>query len=104
MGRVGAAGGMLADTVLGDTVLAGPVLAGPVLAGTVLAESGSVQPVHTANVAPPGEIVTAGHDVVVPSPHGTNWLVLIVSVVAGWAGVSVPESTIDCTRVWSCVI
>lgn len=100
MRRVGTADGIPAGPVLAGPVLAGTVPAGPVLADVVLAESGSVQPVHTANVAPPGEIVTAGHDVVVPSPHCTNWLVLIVSVVAGCAGVSVPESAGETLTTW----
>jgi hypothetical protein len=46
-------------------------------------------------VAPPGEIVIAGHGVVVPRPHCTNWLALTVSVMAGSAGVSVPASAGD---------
>jgi hypothetical protein len=94
MRRVGVAG-----TVAG-TLLAGTVPPGKVAAVVALAGSGSVQPVQTANVAPPGEIVTAGHDVAVPSPHCTNWLVLIVSVVTGWAGVSVPESAGETLTTW----
>jgi hypothetical protein len=43
-------------------------------------------------VAPPGEIVTAGHGVPVPGPHRTNWLTLTVSVATGSARVSVPAA------------
>jgi hypothetical protein len=102
MRRVGTAGGMPAGPVVAGPVVADPVVAvaGTVLADAVFAECGSVQPVHTANVAPPGEIVRAGHGVVVPSPHGTNWLVLMISVVAGCAGVSVPESAGETLTTW----
>ncbi|HET6187178.1 MAG TPA: hypothetical protein VFE59_09265, partial [Trebonia sp.] len=48
---------------------------------------GSVQPVQTANVAPRGQMVIAGHGVLVPGPHRTNWLTLTLSVMAGSAGV-----------------
>jgi len=61
----------------------------------------SVQPVQTANVAPPGEIVIAGHGVVVPRPHCTKPLTLTVSVTAGSAGVSVPVSAGDTLTTWS---
>jgi hypothetical protein len=57
--------------------------------------NGRVQPVQTANVAPPGEIVIAGHAVAVPSPQRTNWLTLTLSVMAGLAGVSVPAAAGD---------
>jgi hypothetical protein len=63
--------------------------------------NGRVQPVQTAKVAAPGEIVTVGHWVVVPSPHRTNWLTLIVSVVAGSAAVSAPECAGDTLTTWS---
>jgi hypothetical protein len=43
--------------------------------------------------------VTAGHGVVVPSPHRTNRLTLTVSVMAGSAGVSVPAW--DTLTTWS---
>jgi hypothetical protein len=62
--------------------------------------NGSVQPVQTANVAPPGEIVIAGHGVAVPSPHRTNLLTLTVRVTAGSAGVSVPASAGDTLTAW----
>jgi hypothetical protein len=54
--------------------------------------NGRIQPVQTANVVPPGVTVTVGHRVVVPSPHRTNWLIVIRSVVVGAAGVSVPAA------------
>jgi len=62
--------------------------------------NGSVQPVQTANVAPPGEIVIAGQGVAVPSPHRTNLLTLTVRVTAGSAGVSVPASAGDTLTAW----
>jgi hypothetical protein len=36
--------------------------------------------------------VTAGHGVLVPGPHRTNWLTRTVSVATGSAGVSVPAA------------
>jgi hypothetical protein len=36
--------------------------------------------------------VTVGHRVATPGPHRTNWLVVIVSVAAGSAAVSVPAA------------
>src|ERR1700722_17485533 len=96
MRRVGAAGGVPADVR--------PPGAGPPGAadGRRLPRgNGSVQPVQTANVAPRGEIVIAGHGVMVPSPHRTNWLTLTVSVMAGSAGVSVPASAGDTLTTWS---
>ena len=63
--------------------------------------NGRVQPVQTANVVPPGESVTVGHRVVVPSPHRTNWLIVIRSVVIGAAGVSVPAAAGKTLTRWS---
>jgi hypothetical protein len=62
--------------------------------------NGSVQPVQTANVAPPGEIVIAGQGAAVPSPHRTNLLTLTVRVTDGSAGVSVPASAGDTLTAW----
>ena len=58
---------------------------------------GRAQPVQTVKVAPPGEIVTTGHGVLVPGPHRTNWLTLTVSVATGSARVSVPASGVTVT-------
>jgi len=54
--------------------------------------NGSVQPVQTANVAPRGQMMIAGHGMLVPGPHRTNWLTVTVSVATGSARVSVPAS------------
>ena len=95
MRRVGAAGGVPPDVP--------PPGAGPTGAadgGRLPSGNGSVQPVQTANVAPPGEIVIAGQGVPVPRPHRTNLLTLTVRVTAGSAGVSVPASAGDTLTAW----
>jgi hypothetical protein len=91
------------DVPLPDVGLTGVGLACPGLASAGLAGvpdgrglppsgNGRIHPVQTAKVAPPGETVIVGHAVVAPSPHCTNWLIVIVRVVAGLAGVSVPAA------------
>jgi len=54
--------------------------------------NGRIQPVQTPNVAPPGETVTVGQRALVPAPHCRNWLIVILRVAAGLAGVSVPAA------------
>src|SRR6267154_2857238 len=93
MRRVGTAGGVPPDVLPPGAGLTGVAVGGR-------PPSGSVQPVQTANVAPPGEIVIAGQGVPVPSPHRTNLLTLTVRVTAGSAGVSVPASAGDTLTAW----
>jgi len=63
-------------------------------------ETGSVQPVDTANVGPPGAIETEGHAAPLLGPHRRNPLTRTVSVMAGSAGVSVPEPAGDTLTAW----
>ena len=103
MRRLGAVGGMPPDRLAPDLVpldqappdvLPPGVSPGSEAARRRLAScrDGRAQPVQTVKVAPPGEIVTTGHGVLVPGPHRTNWLTLTVSVATGSARVSVPAS------------